>query len=338
MKIACLSFTNKGELVGQQLESFKSNDYQIDHYANKKLDEGIKKVLPALWQEYDGLVFISATGIAVRMLAPFIEDKTLDPAVLVIDDLGRYVISLLSGHLGGANELAKDLSIVLGALPIITTASDSRGIESIDLFAQKNGYYIEDIKSVTGISSLMVNGEQVGLYTEDDQIIRYNHLSMIKDLRHINPQIKGLIMVSSREKFEDLQIPYTVLRPKNLNIGIGCKKGIAGHLIIKAINEELEGLNLSKDSIKNIGTVEIKKDEKGIIDAAQHFKCPLQIFTLKEIAEVDHQFEKSQFVKDTIGVYSVSGPVSFLLGGNVVSEKSRHKGITISIAKETNNG
>ena len=140
MKVACFSFTDKGKLLGEKLKSMETYKYKIDHYVNKDLDGGIKEILKLVWDKYEGIIFISATGIAVRLSAPFIKDKTIDPAILVIDDLAKFSISLLSGHLGGANELAKYMAKLLGAIPVITTATDNRNIESIDMFAQNNGY------------------------------------------------------------------------------------------------------------------------------------------------------------------------------------------------------
>lgn len=338
MNIACLSFTDKGRLLGDKLKSMESNKYKIDHYANKDVDGGIKGILKSIWNKYDGIIFLSATGMAIRMSTPFIEDKTIDPGIVVMDDLGKFSISLLSGHLGGANELAKYMADSISAIPVITTATDNRSIESIDIFAQNNGYYIEDIKSITSITSMMVNDENVGLYTEDDKIINYNKLTIVKDLNNIESRIKGLIIVGSKEEFKNINIPYTILRPKNVNIGIGCRKGVAGELIIKAIREELNKFKLSINSIQSIGTVEIKREEKGIIEASNHFNCPLKTFTIGEIKKIEDRFSKSQFVKDTIGVYSVSGPAAFLQGGKIISEKSKHNGITISISKEIKNG
>ncbi len=337
MNIACLSFTEKGRLLGEKLKSVESQKYKIGHYANKDIDGGIKEILKSIWDKYDGIIFISATGIAIRLSALFIDDKTKDPAIVLIDDLGKFSISLLSGHLGGANELANDMADWIGAVPVITTATDNRGIESIDMFAQRNGYYIEDIKSITRITSMMVNDEIVGLYTEDDKIINYNKVKIVKDLKNIGSNIKGLVLVSSMEKTKGLKIPNTILRPKNINIGIGCRKGIEGRFIIKAIEDQCRKLNLSTNSIKSIGTVEIKKNERGIIEVSNYFACPLKIFNTEAIRDVEKNFSKSQFVKDTIGVYSVSGPVAFLLGGKVISEKSKYNGITISISKEIKN-
>lgn len=338
MKIACLSFTDKGRLIGEKLKKVSNSKYKIDLYSNKDIDGGIKKIFKSIWNKYYGIIFISATGIAFRMSAPFIKHKTVDPAIIVIDDLGRFSISLLSGHIGGGNQLTKDMAEAIEAIPVITTATDGRNIESIDIFAKRNNYYIEDIKSITPITSMMVNGQSIALYTEDKKKINYNKLKIVRNLKDIEDKIKGLIVVSSNKKFENINIPYTILRPKNINIGIGCRKGVACEKIIEAIEEELKKFNLSKESIKSIGTVEVKKDEKGIIEASKYFNCPLKIFTIEDIRKVENKFSKSEFVKDTIGVYSVSGPVAFLQGGNMVSEKSTHSGITISISKEILNG
>ncbi len=338
MKIACISFTDKGRLLGEKLKSLANNKYKTNHYSNKDVDGGIKKILKSIWDNYDGIIFICATGIAARMSQPFIKHKTIDPAIIVIDDLGKFSISLLSGHLGGGNQLANDMASLIGAIPVITTATDSRNIESIDMFAKSNNYYIEDIKSITSIVSMMVKDKNIGLYTEDSKTINYNKLTIVKDLENIELKIKGLIIVSSQERFKNINIPYTILRPKNINIGIGCRKHTYGREIIKAIKDQLNKLNLSIKSIKSIGTIEIKKHEKGIIEASNYFNCPLKIFTIEEIKNVENQFSKSQFVKDITGVYSVSGPSAFLQGGNIVSEKSKHNGITISISKEILNG
>lgn len=335
MKIACFSFTDKGRELGERLEIL--GKYTIKHYENKELDGGIKMLLNQIWKEYDGFIFISATGIALRFINPYIQDKTIDPAIVVVDDMGRFSISLLSGHIGGGNALAEYIGAEIGAIPVITTATDNRGIESIDSFAKKNDYYMEDMKSITRITSMMVNGKTIGLYSEDDKIIKYDNIIFVKDLNNIDPKIDGLIIVAS-QIYKDIDIPNTVLIPKNINIGMGCRKGVETERIIKAVEDTFSNENLSTKGIKAIGTVEVKKDEKGIIETAKHFSCPMKIFTIDQIKEVEDQFEKSQFVKDTIGVYSVSEPTAHLLGGKMIAMKSKHNGITISISKEINNG
>lgn len=341
MKIACLSFTEKGKELGDKLESLTKVDtgYTIHHYSNGEIDGGIRNIIANIWNEYRGIIFISSTGIAVRIINPYIKDKTIDPAVVVVDDLGKFSISLLSGHLGGANELAQWIGEKINTIPVITTASDNRKIEAVDLFVEKNNYYIEDMKSVTKITAMMVNGKTIGFYSEEDKIIDYPNIMTLDSLDYLDPKIEGLIIVSSQEmEFTNIKIPYVILRPRNINIGIGCRKGVEGRRIIEAIESCLMKVKLSNKSINAIGTVEVKKNEKGIIEAAEYFNCPMKIFTIDEIKEVEDKFDKSQFVKDTIGVYSVSEPSAYLLGGKLITRKSKHNGITISISKEMKNG
>lgn len=338
MRIACFSFTQRGEDLGKKLEGFTahSQNYNITHYANSVLPHGVKGIMGKAWEEYEGIIFICATGIAVRLINPYIKDKTEDPAVVVMDDTARFSISLLSGHVGGANRLAELVAAMTGAMTVITTASDNRGIESIDLFAKRNGYVIEDRASMTSLTAMMVNGKKVGFLSEESSSLDYGNLVILNNMDGIDPSIQGLILVTSQ--LLTPSIPHTTLRPKNINIGVGCRKGMKGVKIIEAIEQSLAEANLSSKSIKAIGTVEVKKDERGIIDAAHHFHCPLRIFSIEDIRRVEDRFQKSQFVKDSIGVYSVSEPVAFLLGGEMIMAKSRHRGITISISKEIQNG
>lgn len=333
MKIACLSFSEKGGLLGKKITGLEG-EHSIIHIENSKYNGGIKEFLKDNWSNFQAFIFISATGIAVRMINPYIRNKAEDPAVVVVDDYGKYSISLLSGHLGGANEIALWLSKEIESIPVITTASDSRNIESIDMFAKKNNYRMDDMKSITEITAMMVNDKKIGFYSEDKNIIKYNNLIIIENLKSIDQSLNGIIIVSTKDELEIPNIPNTILRPRNINIGIGCRKGIGKDIILEAIEIALKFKKLSPQSINSMGTIEVKKDERGIIEAAKHLNCPLKIFTIEEIEKVDYKFEKSQFVKDTIGVYSVSEPSAYLLGGELIVNKLRHKGVTISISKE----
>ncbi|MCF6462896.1 cobalt-precorrin 5A hydrolase [Clostridium sp. Cult1] len=336
MKIACISFTQQGKEIGEKLvkASFKNNKYTANHFINDEIHGGIKSRMDFLVKEYDGLIFISATGIAVRLMNPYIINKTIDPAVVVVDDGGNFSISLLSGHIGGANRLAQWVGDIIGAIPVITTASDNRGVESIDLFAMKNNYNMEDMGAVKDITAMMVNKNKVGFYSELKEVIKYDNLKILDNYKDKDHSIQGVIIVSSQKRID---IPYEKhcrLIPKNINIGIGCKRGMEGKRIIEAIENILTQLNLSSKGIKAIGTIEVKKGEIGIIEACNHFNCPLKIFTLEEIKKIEDNFPKSQFVKKTIGVYSVSEPSAYLLGGKMLTGKIKIDGITISVAKE----
>lgn len=339
MKIIAFSFTSAGRGIGQELEKIKN--LNIKHWANKDLDGGVKSFLEEAWQEYEGIIFISASGIAVRYIAPYLQHKSKDPAVLFIDDQAKYVVSLLSGHLGGANELADKLAEDLGAQAVISTASDSRGFQALDLFAQENNYYIEDFKSLAKLSSLMVDGQNLAFYSQMGDLIDYPktvYLDSLSDWKEIDGELPGILLVTSNLVEVDGDRPYSILRPRNINIGIGCRRGMSAKRIIQAIEETLDGLGISRRSIKALASVEIKKDEEGIIQAAQYFSCPFKIFSLEEIGQVDYMFSKSEFVKDQIGVYSVAEPSAYLLGGEFLLKKTSYSGITISITREDKNG
>ncbi len=333
MRIACLSFTDKGAEIGDKILNLGNEKYSFTHIKNSNHKGGIKSFLKENWNNYDGFIFISATGIAVRYINPYIQDKTKDPAILVIDDLGRYCISLLSGHIGGANDLTDYISKNMGTVGVITTATDGRGIESVDIFAKRNNYYMMDMKSITTITSLMVNGKKIGFYTEDKNKIDYNNLFEIEDLNKIDKDIHGLIIISSDKIKDEFNIPHTQLIPRNINIGIGCRRGVEKSRIIQAIEDSFEENNLLLEGIREMGTIEVKQDEIGIIESAKYFQVPLNIYSLEEVGKIDYMFEGSDFVKKTIGVYSVSEPVAYIMGKNMISRKSKHNGITISISK-----
>lgn len=339
MKIACLSFTHNGGEIGKKiLTSYNMEQLYIEEvhlYENSQVQGGIRSILEKIVREYDGIVFISATGIAVRMIAPYIKNKIHDPAVVVVDDMGRYAISLLSGHIGGANELSENIASIIGAQPIITTASDGRGIESVDMFAKRLDLYIESMNEAKELTSMMVNGKKIGFCSEVKGNIDYENLVHVdfRDIHISAKDIEGIVCVTSNQKV-DVNQPCCLLRPKNLNIGIGCRKGIEGQRVIDAIYKVLNENNLSEKSIRTISTVEIKKDEKGILAAAEHFNCPMKIYTLEEIKRVEDKFEKSEFVKENVGVYSVCEPCCYLTGGDIVVKKTKINGITVAISKE----
>lgn len=340
MKLLAFSFSDEGAKIGKKLE--ESLDYNIGHLTSRELEVRVSEYLEDKWDSLDGVVFIGAMGIAVRIIAPLILHKTSDPAVVVIDDLGENSISVLSGHLGGANQLAEELADYLGARPIITTASDKRGIEALDLFAKKNNYEMEDMKTITRLTRKMVDGKKIAWFSEEKELIDYPHLKIFTSLEDMRAdgEIEGAILVTSSliGQKEMGSLPYTILRPKNLNIGIGCRKGVEADRIKAAIGDLFQELKLSQASIGKIGTVEIKKDEAGIIETADYYGVDMTIFSLEEIGRVDHKFKGSDFVKKTIGVYAVAEPSAYLLGGKIISKRTSHEGITLSVTKEDMNG
>lgn len=323
-----ISFSKDGKKLGEFIE--KNTDFK--HIYNREIEGNIKEYIEKRWGELEYLIFISSTGIAVRYIKDAIVSKDRDPGVLVIDDMGKNVISLLSGHLGGANKKAIEIGKLIDGNPIITTATDNRKIQGIDIYSKNHDLIIDRLKDIKDISTLMIEDKKIGFYS-DIKIEKpsYKNIISLENLENLE-EVDGLIIVSNK-KYKYKDFPMIILRPKNIVLGIGCKKGKSATEIISAVKKDLNRLNISEKSIGEIGTIDIKKDEKGIIDTAKYFNVNLRFFSPSEIEKVEDKFEKSDFVKKIVGVYNVSEPIAYLLGKKVIQGKTAHDGITISIGE-----
>lgn len=326
MKCAVISFTDSGEKIARDIEKGIPN---TDLYNPKAYPGGIKALMGMIARKYDRIVFVCAVGIAVRLVAPYIRHKTQDPAVVVVDDMGRYATSLLSGHIGGANDFAKEIAKVLGAQPIITTASEGRGIESVDMFAKRCNLVIESMEDAKSITVLMVNGGVLRVVSEIQAMINYPRIS--------ETDYEGCLYITS-QKSVSCDKPYCILRPKNLTVGVGCKKGKTRDEILKAIYHVFESNNLSIKSIDSISSIDIKKDEQGLIDACDYLGCRFYTFSKEQIRAVQYRFPGSSFVEDTVGVTCVCEPCAYLTSGEVIVGKTLLDGVTVSVGRKKLNG
>lgn len=326
-KIGIITVTKKGVELGKKIKKLYLEKYNkdiviftLEKFSDKETEiikVSIKDTLKDIFQKYFGFIFITATGIAVRSIASFIESKDIDPCVLVIDENGDFVIPILSGHLGGGNNLTKEISSILKALPILTTSSDISGKIAVDTIAMKINGKLESLESAKKVTSLIVAGEKI-------------EIKVPENISNENP--KGIIIISNQKNIEITQI-----FPKNISIGVGCKRGTPKEKIISAIKNSLEKYNLSEKSLKVIGTVDIKKDEIGIIEASKYFNVDLKIISKNEIKKIEGKFQKSEFVEKTLGIGAVSGPCAVLASGKngeILAEKIKYEGITISIFQE----
>ncbi|WP_242851032.1 cobalt-precorrin 5A hydrolase [Clostridium sp. L74] len=205
MKISIINVTKIGNHIAYKIKENIDADL-YSKYVTKKLEDSLnnindyikienfnfKKIVEKSFKEYDVVIFISSTGIAVRAIAPFIQSKDKDPAVIVINSTGKYAISLLSGHLGGANKLTEKIAKIIGAEPIITTATDNLNIKAPDIIAKENNLVIEDLKKAKDIAALLVNGEKVAFIDEDGLIdFPKGYIYNIEDA-------KGLVIVTNK--------------------------------------------------------------------------------------------------------------------------------------------
>ncbi|ERT69952.1 hypothetical protein HMPREF0202_00155 [Cetobacterium somerae ATCC BAA-474] len=321
MKLAVWTVTRGAGLNGVEIKNkiegidvFTLSKFKID---NSIQMENFTEELNEAFNKYDGHIFIMATGIVIRKIASLIKSKDVDPAVVVIDEGMNFVISLLSGHLGGANDLTQNLHEIFGLVPIITTSSDVTGKIAVDTLSQKLKCNLKSLEAAKKVTSLIVDGKNV-------------ELSLPKNICNENPE--GVMVISNKENLEVVH-----LYPENLVIGIGSRRGIEKEKVYEFLIETLEKHNLSLKSIKHFATVDLKADEKGIVETAKELGKELKIVSREEILTVEDMFHGSEFVKKEIGVKAVSEPCAYLTSskdGKFIEIKAKKDGMTISIYEE----
>ena len=302
----------------------------------------VSDLLPRLFTEVDGLVCIMATGIVFRLLAPHLRGKDLDPAVCVMDEKGEHVISLLSGHLGGANELARDIAVLCGGRPVITTATDVNGLPAWDDVARREGLSIAPIKNIRRLNSLLLEREEIVLVDPQRYISsHYNDLPNVLEIESLAEAMKvaakGFVFVTNRhsvqwEEREDLLI----LRPKNLVVGIGCNRGTASAEIEQVVAETFARVQLSTDSIVCLASIEEKADEEGLLDFAQRFKLPINFHNAKQMNRIKTPSPPSKHAMAAVGATGVCEPAALLSSNNteLLLPKQKCGNVTIAIAEK----
>ncbi|GFZ32643.1 cobalamin biosynthesis protein CbiG [Clostridium zeae] len=351
MKIAAICINSQGEKLYEDINKYISLDL---FNKNRKENFNISEVVSEIFKQkkYDALIFFTSTGIAVRAIAPYIKSKDKDPAVLVIDVLGKYVISLLSGHLGGANELTTEISKLIKAEPIITTATDNMGIVAPDIIAKNNNLVIDDLKKAKEIAALLVAGKNVIFIDEEKKISTpkgyidgdcdkqscdsekvenasyyYNNLNDNKI-----PE-SGTVIVTNKDKYLDEDRTLCLIR-KNIILGIGCRKDYSADKMREIVICKLKEFGFHESAVKTVATVEVKKDEKAIKKLSEYLEADFKIASIKEIEKIQHRYKGSDFVEKTIGVRAVCEPSVELFGGTLITEKLSIDGMTLCIGVE----
>lgn len=290
------------------------------------------------------LLFIGACGIAVRAIAPFLTDKLNDVPVLVMDEQGRFVIPVLAGHVGGANELALSLAERTGSTPVITTATDLNHCFAVDLFARRNALHIVNKDGIAKVSSRILAGDEVTMAVEEGHL-REEEAQTLRGRRGSKKTNipDGIRLVSTEAPVDVLVAPASygkgrllTLRPKEYVIGIGCKRGKVAEQIDHFVNRALKESGISMEQVAAFTSIDRKKDEEGILWMSSHYGIPFVTCSAEELQQVEGNFHASEFVKSQVGVDNVceraalrfSGPDGILITG-----KQAEDGITVAIAK-----
>ena len=281
-----------------------------------------------LFSRADLLIFVGALGIAVRNIAPFVKDKCKDPAVLCIDEQGTFVISVLSGHIGGANRFASKLADALGAAAVITTATDLRHRFSVDSWAAASGLIIDDMKAAKAVSAAVLEGE---VPMESDLPVLSDLPPGVRKAEDGKKPEKGpgiLVSWEVRQPFS----PTLRLIPCCLHLGIGCRKGIAREAVANAVDKVLREHRIDPRAVKGVYSIDLKKDEPGLTAYCREQGWPFQVYTAQELNQVEGTFQASAFVRSVTGADNVCERAALKDADRLIIPKTAENGVTVAAA------
>lgn len=349
MRIAIIAITRNGAQLGARLRDGLGNAdlHVLRKYGGQAgkgatlFDGGLGELTGELWLRYGGFVFIMAAGIVARVIAPRLQNKAADPAVVVMDDAGRFAISLLAGHLGGANELARRCAFVTGAREVITTATDVNNLPSFDMLAQEEGWVIDDLSRVKTLNALLLDGEEIAVVDPTDRVRSWFHgrgkLSFHGNfVEALESSARGYLFVTNRRLPPQAQPErLLVLRPRNLVLGIGCNSATEAGEIEETVCAHLKRLFLSIKSVKCIATADAKQEEAGLLAFAKKWGIPLTFFKSEELNAVAIPSPPSRHALEAIGAAGVAEPAAILAsgGGVLLLKKVKSGNVTLAIAE-----
>lgn len=353
MRLAVISFTRAGGLLCGRLVTrarelgFNCRGYVMDRFFHILQDvpgicplgEPVAEWTRTWFDQVDGLVYIGAAGIAVRAVAPCLKDKMTDPAVVVIDEKGDYVVSLLSGHIGGANELAAVLADMLGAVPVITTASDVRQKTAVDVWAKARGLGLSDRVLAKQVAASLLDGEPVGFFSD------YPLSEPVPEGFCQGEPCRMNVWITARRRPEETSPVFRCctegrrtlrLIPRTLTVGVGCRRGVEGARVMRAVTRAMEQADLDLKAVANLASIDIKKEEAGIWDAAKELGVPFLTFSSEKLNEVPGMFTPSDFVRQVTGTDNVcerSALAGAGAGAVLLVRKQAADGVTIAVAQ-----
>ena len=375
MKLAIISFTENGiklsqtvakSLSGRKVTLYtKCSQYTAEDLKVQRVRESLQVWTAQRMAEGDALLFIGACGIAVRAIAPNLTDKLHDVPVLVMDEEGQYVIPILSGHVGGANELARELADLMDACPVITTATDVQKKFAVDLFAKRNHLEIMNKDGIAKVSAKALAGEQLTIavrakniecyhpkfcevceedFTEaENQLLREASMHKqdqeacgVEQPLRLVPYVKDQPVDIVVSEMQDNKNALIWLRPRRYVVGMGCRKNKASEELLAFYQETLEQAMVEPGEVYALASIDKKKDEPGLLAISERMRIPFFTYTAEELNRVGACVHSSEFVKAQVGVDNVCERAAFAgcgVSGWLIYEKHAFDGMTIAIAE-----
>ena len=346
-KVSVLAITKNGINIGERLKELFPN---WDIFVPSKLSNENKSItwyseptsdkIIELFKNSNALICLFSLGAVIRLIAPYLKDKKTDPAIIVIDDKTTFVISVLSGHIGGANELTQEISEKLNALPVITTAADVNKTIAVDLVGREFGWKIDDETTVTKISAHMVNAEPIGVFQQTGNKKWYKELPKnvtiydnLEELKKSNS--KAHLIICDIIINNELAQESVIYRPQSLVIGIGLHWDTTKDTIKDGIEHCLKKFNLSSKCIAKLVSIKKPEDVQGLIDLGKEMQIPIEYVNREELAEIITP-NPSSTVKAFEGTASVSEAAAIKVSnGKLIVEKQKFPpNLTIAIARK----
>ncbi len=297
----------------------------------------IRSIMPKLWVEYRALICIMATGIVVRQIGPLMRLKTVDPAVVVLDERGNYCISLISGHMGGANDLARRVAAITGGQAVITTASDVQGKPALDLIAREKGLEMENISQLKTVSRAVLEGEPLVVF--DPHGVLRRDLSRVPRVTWIEEDVSTIprpevpcVWVSERMAPRDWSC--LILRPRNLVVGIGCNRNTPAEEILELVRLVFSEQRLSMQAIRNLASLYLTADEPGLLETAAYLRRPVYFYPRSQVESVAVPNPSIEAMKH-VGVPSVCEATALLSArkGVLIVPKRKTRNVTLAVVR-----
>ncbi|MBA2535748.1 MAG: precorrin-3B C(17)-methyltransferase [Rubrobacter sp.] len=316
-------------LIAATANGRRSAAYLAEVWPDARLYDGkAKQALHRAWNECDGIVLFLATGAAVRLLAPLLESKHHDPGVVTVDDTCTFAVALCGGHDGGANALATRVADSLGAVPVVTTASDTISVPALDSLGQDLGFRLEEGSDLAAVGAALVSGEKVCLISER----RWPLGPLPENVVRTDQPEAPLILISDRIVQTPLPEPAVVYRPPSLVAGVGCSRGAGAEEIVDLLESSLGEDGLSRNSVAALASIDVKRDEAGLLEAAKSMGVPVRFHSAEDLSAVNVP-NPSEVVRGVVGTPSVAEAAVISSGAELVLEKRKSANATVAVGR-----
>ena len=332
MKAAIFAYSRQGCKTARRVVAYFA-DWEIRAFTMERFAEdgfaAIEKPSASfygpIFQWADAMIFVGSCGIAVREIAPHVKSKLTDPAVIAIDELAGFCIPLLSGHIGGGNELARQLADFLGATPVITTATDINRKFSVDAWAARQGLYIASLRAAKQISARIL--ENPVPISSDFPIVTQLPGGTVAG-------VSGEIGISMSCRTQEPFAQTLLLVPPVLHLGIGCRRGTTCEAIEAAVSQVCRQQGIHPKAIKHVASIDLKAEEKGLLEFCEKWGLPVTFYTAAELRHVPGEFTASERVLQVTGVDNVCERSAMMNAEKLLVKKTAMDGVTVAIAQE----